>query len=136
MNQEAPESAGAASNLNSKFSLQFQLFPHSDTPLHIQDHTSRPFIFSPVEKIISQGTSILVGRKIDRSKDVRGSTREDRAQNNVSVDSTHMSTTEKNGYDTPNDCIAFRSKVVSRYHAELFVGEDRLVIRRTNFSYI
>jgi hypothetical protein len=137
MNTEAPGNSAAAATTNPDISLEFQLFPHSETPLHRQDQSSRPFIFSPVEKFITQGTVIQIGRKIDRSKDgLRGTTREDRAQNNVSVDVTHMSTDKKPGHNTPEDCIAFRSKVVSRHHAELYVGEDKQVSGLLIFSCI
>lgn len=106
--------------------LEFQLFPHSDTPLHRQDQSSRPFLFSPVEKKICYSTVIQIGRKIDRSKDQpKGTTREDRAFNNVSVDINHLSNADRDP-DSVNtgECIAFRSKVVSRHHAELMVGKD------------
>lgn len=63
---------------------------------------------------------------------MRGTTREDRAMHNVSVDPNHMSTSDKDKdgtlvkHDLPPDmeCIAFRSKVVSRHHAELSIAED------------
>ncbi len=61
-----------------------------------------------------------------------GSHSHTRATNNVSVDSTHMSVGENkdgSGKPSPNitDCIAFRSKVVSRHHAEIWVGKDSQV---------
>lgn len=128
MNAEAPGTTATLASPNASNTLEFQLFPHSETPLHRQDQSTRPFIFSPVEKIISLGTVVHIGRKIDRSKDgLRGTSREDRAQNNVSVDVSHMSTADKDGHNTPEDCIAFRSKVVSRHHAEIYVGEDKQV---------
>lgn len=102
-------------------SLECQFFPHSEIPLHRQEQC-RPFLFSPVEINVVQGTVIHIGRKIDRSKDrVRGTTREDRAANNVSTDVSHMSAETDSGI---RECIAFRSKVVSRHHAEIWVGKD------------
>ena len=206
-----------------QFTLEFQLFPHSDLPLHRQDSHNRPFVFAPVEKRISgpNGPVIQIGRKIDRAAKSgdqpnstngttslvgpRGTTREDRALHNVSTDPAHMSTGDKTAaasttraapegeglilsvynplfapvrvdggavesnqeqapapavpqaeqpaqpsssaepinaepsasaeeaiapavastpVQPPTECIAFRSKVVSRHHAEIFVGED------------
>ncbi|KAJ3276350.1 hypothetical protein HDV01_004973 [Terramyces sp. JEL0728] len=102
--------------------LDIQLFPHSETPLHRQDQ-NRPFLFTPVEKKVVYGNIVQIGRKIDRSKDThRGTTREDRAAQNVSTDYNHMSS-DKDG-KTNYDCVAFRSKVVSRHHAEIWVGKD------------
>ncbi|KAJ2996941.1 hypothetical protein HDV02_006033 [Globomyces sp. JEL0801] len=76
--------------LTESVSLDIQLFPHSEVPLHRQDQ-NRPFLFTPVEKRVTLGNIVQIGRKIDRSKDVyRGSTREDRAAQNVSLDRNHM----------------------------------------------
>lgn len=102
-------------------SVELQLFPHSEVPLHRADQ-ARPFLFSPVEKKITNGNVIQIGRKIDRSKDQnRGTTREDRAAHNVSLDVNHMSADK---YGNTHECIAFRSKVVSRHHAEIWVEKD------------
>lgn len=221
---EPPPPAAAASSTEPapQFTLEFQLFPHSDLPLHRQDSHNRPFVFAPVEKRISgpNGPVIQIGRKIDRAAKIgdqsnstngtaslvgpRGTTREDRALHNVSTDPAHMSTGDKTAAASttraapegdghilsvynplfapvrvdgggaesnqeqapvpapqaeqpaqpssssepinaepsasaeetiapavasapaqpPTECIAFRSKVVSRHHAEIFVGED------------
>jgi hypothetical protein len=68
-----------------EISVEFQLFPHSETPLHRQDQSNRPFLFSPVEKRISHGTMVHIGRKIDRNKEAqRGTTREDRLRQSLS----------------------------------------------------
>ena len=104
-------------------SVEIQLFPHSEVPLHRQEQ-SRPFLFTPVETKVTLGRIVQIGRKIDRSKEQRGSTREDRAAHNVSLDASHMSATE---CLTNCDCISFRSKVVSRHHAELYLGKDGVV---------
>ncbi|KAJ3343575.1 hypothetical protein HDU91_000364 [Kappamyces sp. JEL0680] len=127
--QLAPGSASTP-----EVSLEFQLFPHSETPLHRQDGSNRPFLFSPVEKKITPGTVVQIGRKIDRNKEAhRGTTREDRAINNVSTDPSHMSLSDKDGTGNVNpiqNCIAFRSKVVSRHHAELWMGKDNQDAKR------
>lgn len=108
-------------NKEKEISLEFQLFPHSDIPLHRQEH-NRPFLFTPVEIKVKYGTVIQIGRKIDRSKErVNRVGREDIAANNVSLDINHMSTQTEN---PSGKCIAFRSKVVSRHHAEILVGKD------------
>ena len=115
MLQEEPESPVS-------LAVDYQLFPHSDIPLHRQQE-SRPFLFTPVEEKLDYGQVIHIGRKIDRNKDpFRGSTREDRAAHNVSLDPTNMTSSQE---DLIIDkCIAFRSKVVSRHHAEMWVGKD------------
>jgi hypothetical protein len=103
-------------------SCEVQLFPHSEVPLFRQEQL-RPFLFTPVEKKIRYGSLIHIGRKIDRSRDPhRGTTREDRAAHNVSFDVNHMS-----GIEGIQECISFRSKVVSRHHCELWVGKDGVV---------
>jgi hypothetical protein len=109
---------------NCDIAVEVQLFPHSEVPLHRQDQI-RPFLFTPVEKKVKYGNIVHIGRKIDRSKDPnRGTTREDRAAHNVSLEANHMSGLD--GNNTP-ECISFRSKVVSRHHAEMWVGKDGVV---------
>ncbi|KAI8911675.1 hypothetical protein EDD86DRAFT_202997 [Gorgonomyces haynaldii] len=75
-------------------------------------------MFSPAEVELLVGQTFKVGRKIDRVKLQKAVTREERNQNNVQV------TTE------PEHMIAFRSKVVSRSHAELWAGKDGQVYFR------
>jgi hypothetical protein len=110
----------------SEIFVDYQFFPHSEVPLHRQQD-SRPFLFTPVEQRLEFGKVIQIGRKIDRNRDSnRGTTREDRAAHNVSLDSAHMTASKEN--KTAQGCIAFRSKVVSRNHAEMWVGKDGQVL--------
>ena len=85
--------------------LKIQLFPFSNSG-------SVSFIFAPVELYIRPYKVFGIGRKIDKTKQsYREMSREDRALNNV-----HSSTDDA--------CINFRSKVVSRSHAEMWLGKD------------
>lgn len=77
------------------------------------------FIFSPLELFLKPGQkyeigiakSNGIGRKIDKTKPtIKATTREERAANNVNF-------SDETG-------ITFRSKVVSRSHAEIWVGKD------------
>jgi pSer/pThr/pTyr-binding forkhead associated (FHA) protein len=101
--------------------LAVQIFPHSELPLS-QFQRTQPFIFTPLELSISPGQVYGIGRKIDKAKPVpRPITREDRATNNVTM--IPFGTEEK-------PSISFRSKVVSRSHAQIWAGKDGLLYFR------
>ena len=95
--------------------VDYQFFPHSEIPLHRQQE-SRPFLFTPVEERLEYGKVIHIGRKIDRTKDPY------RGTHNVSLDPANMTSNQEEL--SIEKCIAFRSKVVSRHHAEMWVGKD------------
>lgn len=94
--------------------LHIQLFPHSPSG---SAQAPLPFVFAPVELFLSPGVVYSIGRKIDKVKTSKTISRDDRASNNVLV-------------DAEQPCINFRSKVVSRAHAELWVGKDLQVYFR------
>lgn len=85
-------------------SIRIQLFPYHDA------HQFAPgFKFITIDKVCKPNTLLKIGRKVDK-KDIG----------------------ELASYDTPSipksiDALSFKSKVVSRAHAELFIANDGTV---------
>lgn len=125
---------------DTQMAIKLQLFPHSDVHIHNPpQYRLKHFTFNPVEVELKTGFVLKIGRKVDRG-DVatrqRPTTRQDRAANNVSIATDAQQAGFVSGQsDTPTvspNCyyLAFRSKVVSRSHAELWIGKDGMVIGR------
>ena len=127
--------------------VHIQVFPHSEVPLHqALSRANRNFMFKPMEFELSQGTLVKFGRKIDSKKESSSRwSRDDQIANNACYgplgsleapekDSAPVSVTEEgtpaassSAAAAQKSCkqrIAFRSKVVSRAHAELWLGKD------------
>ncbi|KNC98655.1 uncharacterized protein SPPG_06337 [Spizellomyces punctatus DAOM BR117] len=119
-------------------------------------HHYTAFSFTPVEKDLYPGGIIRIGRKVDRHHVGREKTRRGDKSNNVADGEEEMEfvigsppvaelmdemevdrETSENSSQEPGETIkrraefiAFRSKVVSRTHAELWVGKDGQVFFR------
>ncbi|KAJ3057270.1 hypothetical protein HK097_009929 [Rhizophlyctis rosea] len=121
-------------NAQSHSIIRLQLFPHAEQPHRSHYHG---FSFPPVEKDLRPGTLVRIGRKVDKRADKekdgeRGHRSRRDKSNNVSEGAEEMETGDVNnggGGATTGDrkrieFIAFRSKVVSRTHAELWAETD------------
>ncbi|KAJ3027027.1 hypothetical protein HDV00_011462 [Rhizophlyctis rosea] len=140
-----PQSSSPPTNnqtLNSHTIIRLQLFPHAEQPHRSHYHG---FSFPPVEKDLRPGTIVRIGRKVDKRSDKdkdgdRHRSRRDKS-NNVSEGAEEMDAGDvvgggpagaggPGGRDAMNgerrriEFIAFRSKVVSRTHAELWADSD------------
>ncbi|KAJ3377864.1 hypothetical protein HDU92_007900 [Lobulomyces angularis] len=90
---------------NDEKQVRIQLFTHSDT-----HNLWTSFKFSTIDKLIKPNTLIKIGRKVDK-KELTDNL-------NDSINPTSI------------DAVTFKSKVVSRAHAEFFVDKDGNVTLR------
>ncbi|KAJ1339670.1 hypothetical protein BSLG_005703 [Batrachochytrium salamandrivorans] len=126
--------------------IRLQLFPHSDVPLHQQTSRNKPFLFNPVEHDIVLGTVLRVGRKVDRSYNAASGASPATRDSNLLLgaesckqcltihycisDPASPTRLQSDSSSVQQDStanslyVAFRSKVVSRTHAEIWVGRD------------
>jgi hypothetical protein len=127
--------------------VHIQFFPHSEVPLHqALSRANKSFMFKPIEFDLRQGTLVKFGRKIDSMKESTSRwSRDEQIANNAcfvpftvqhnglaggNEERNETSAAEETPTeDTPptqnaKQLIAFRSKVVSRAHAELWLGKD------------
>ncbi|KAJ1530105.1 hypothetical protein HK096_008405, partial [Nowakowskiella sp. JEL0078] len=135
--------------------FHIQMFPHTEAISLQGTHTG--FNFSPVEKHIKVGTTIKIGRKVEKDPNrlknqkkkssigggAVGGVGEERqltdgnmsdvygdvVGGDESRDGAEPMELDVSGPSTrtevvKQDFIAFRSKVVSRTHAEMWVGDD------------
>ncbi|RKO90536.1 hypothetical protein BDK51DRAFT_31475, partial [Blyttiomyces helicus] len=115
--------------------IRIQLFPHAD-PNALTATLSRydGFTFAPVEKDVYPNTIVRIGRKVDRSKDKPGVRRGDKFNNVAEAPEEMDGSAAGRGEDKVAgknatasrkiEYVAFRSKVVSRTHAELWIDKE------------
>ncbi|KXS16882.1 hypothetical protein M427DRAFT_494645 [Gonapodya prolifera JEL478] len=84
------------------------LFPHADPT-----RNSRPVIFSPIEKDMPEGFSFRIGRKVEKK----------------AADPTKPSPEPLDFLTVEEHFVAFKSKVVSRSHAELWCKEGTIYFK-------
>jgi hypothetical protein len=94
--------------------IHLQLFPHTEVALHQSlSPYNRQFMFKPIEMDLVPGQIVKFGRKIDAKKESNRLSRDQQ----ISFNASSLS-------EDDNQILAFRSKVVSRSHAELWLGKD------------
>ncbi|KAJ3293768.1 hypothetical protein HK104_004203 [Borealophlyctis nickersoniae] len=120
--------------------IRIQIFPHTEHP-HRHHHHYTPFSFPPVEKDLRPNTIVRIGRKVDKRGTISHGKKGDKSHN-VAEGAEEIGLGEAMGSEphhvgSPDggnstgasakqrvDFIAFRSKVVSRTHAELWVDKE------------
>ena len=133
-------------------SVHIQIFPHSEVSLHqALSRYNRHFMFKPIEQTLVPGVTIKMGRKIDSKKEALGTrwSRDEQIAHNASLQVLQddelvvpqenmfpdQASSPETGFLVNNqivkqvsgrrqELISFRSKVVSRTHAELWMGRD------------
>ena len=123
-----PESEPEFKFSTSTNSFKVVLVPHNDPA-----RSTRPHSFEPVEKEMEQNMALKLGRPI--KTEVKGKSAECQESPNLNgaVASNSNSATGATDRDTKNgkivETVWFKSKVVSRLHAEIWLKMVRLVSR-------
>ena len=84
-------------------------------------------MFKPIEIDLTPGKLVKFGRKIDSKRESTRLSRDQQIAHNASALVENSNDQDCSNITLSNQIIGFRSKVVSRSHAELWLGKDRQV---------